>query len=88
MAEEHGPQNLTIHVPEGLDYVYRDIFNIYVGMEEVVIEFGNRRRDREGQAAISNRIVLSVSAAYNLQQALNQALSEMSAQLEQSMAQS
>jgi hypothetical protein len=34
---------------------------------------------------MANRIVLSVSAAYNLQQALNQALTEMSAQLQQNL---
>ncbi|MDK2957230.1 MAG: hypothetical protein PWQ57_2726 [Desulfovibrionales bacterium] len=83
MAEE---QPLKVHVPDNLEYVYRDLFNIYIGMEEVVIEFGNRRRDRQNEADMSNRIVLSVSAAYNLQQALNQALTEMSSQLQQSMA--
>jgi hypothetical protein len=82
MAEE---QPLNVYIPENLEYVYRDLFNIYIGMEEVVIEFGNRRRDRQNEGSMANRIVLSVSAAYNLQQALNQALTEMSAQLQQNL---
>jgi hypothetical protein len=85
MAEQQSQQSMLIHVPEDLEYVYRDLFNIYVGMEEVVIEFGNRRRDREAEGSMANRIVLSINGAFNLQQALNQALTEMSEQLQQSM---
>lgn len=66
--------DFQFHVSPDLEYVYRDVFNVYVGAGDVVIEFGNLHRAMPGHASISNRIVLSVANAYNLHQTLQQAL--------------
>ena len=80
-------QSLKIkaHVPPELDYVYRDIFNVYVGAGDVVIEFGNLHRAIPGHATISNRIVMSVANAYNLHQALQQALQAAQMQIQRNL---
>ena len=80
-------QSLKIkaHVPPELDYVYRDIFNVYVGAGDVVIEFGNLHRAIPGHATISNRIVMSVANAYNLHQTLQQALQAAQLQLQKNL---
>jgi len=68
--------NVQAHISQDLDYLYRDIANVFVGAGEVVIEFGNFHRSMPGHATISNRIVLSIASAYELQGSLNRALSE------------
>lgn len=86
MAEDHVKTNeLTFHVSPDLEYVYRDIFNVFVGSGEVVIEFGNRHRPKPEHATISNRIVVSVQGAYLLVQTLTSALQESQARLQQAL---
>ena len=77
--------NIQFHVPPELEYVYRDVFNVYVGAGDVVIEFGNLHRAMPGHAGISNRIVLSVAGAYNLHQTLQQALQAAQLQLQKNL---
>ncbi|MCX7934674.1 MAG: DUF3467 domain-containing protein [Planctomycetota bacterium] len=74
---------LQVHVPPDLEYHYRDMFNIAVGLEEVILEFGNRHRTPPDRATISNRIVLSVPNAFRLQQALQQALANAQKQVQE-----
>ena len=84
IKENENPR-IQAHIPPDLEYVYRDISNVFVGIGDVVLEFGNMHRSMPGHATISNRIVLSVASAYQLQQsiaqALDQAQQEMQTQL-------
>ena len=76
---------VKFHVAPELDYVYRDVFNVYVGTGDVVIEFGNLHRAVPGHATISNRIVISVANAYTLNQTLQQALQAAQIQLQKNL---
>ena len=76
---------VQFHVPPELEYVYRDIFNVYAGAGDVVIEFGNHHRAMPEHATISNRIVMSVGNAYSLVQTLQQALQQAQAQLQHNL---
>ena len=80
-------ENITVqaHIPPDLDYLYRDIANVFVGAGDVVIEFGNYHRSTPGHASISNRIVLSVASAYELQNSLSQALAQAQQKLQQEL---
>nr|WP_321465992.1 hypothetical protein [uncultured Desulfobulbus sp.] len=82
--EEH---RIQFHLPTDLEYVYRDVFNVYAGRGDVVIEMGNLHRSMPGHATISNRIVVSVSNAYVLVQTLQQALQGAQEQLQQQLQQ-
>ncbi len=84
-SDNDAQQNIQFHVTPELDYVYRDVFNVYVGAGDVVIEFGNLHRAMPGHAAISNRIVMSVAGAYNLHQTLQQALQAAQLQLQKNL---
>ncbi len=84
--QENGESGLLrCHVPQDLEYVYRDIFNVYVGAGDVVIEFGNHHRSMPEHATISNRIVMSVSNAYTLMQTMQQALQRAHDQLQKNL---
>jgi len=87
-AGEEERVNIRFHLSPELDYVYRDVFNVYAGTGDVVIELGNLHRSTPGHATISNRIVVSVSNAYVLVQTLQQALQAAQQQLQQKMIQS
>mgnify|MGYP005852709939 CR=1 FL=1 len=78
-------QQIRFHVPPELEYVYRDVFNVYAGQGDVVIEFGNHHRSMPEHASISNRIVVSVGNAYVLLQTLQQALQAAQAALQHSL---
>jgi len=78
---------IRFHVPPELEYVYRDIFNVYAGPGDVTIEFGNHHKSMPEHASISNRIVMSVSNAYLLTQTLQEALEKAQAQLQHSLKQ-
>ncbi|OGQ89052.1 MAG: hypothetical protein A2464_05170 [Deltaproteobacteria bacterium RIFOXYC2_FULL_48_10] len=86
MTEDHTESKPVIqfHVPPELEYVYRDIFNVYAGPGDVIIEFGNHHRAMPEHASISNRIVMSVGNAYLLVQTLQQALQQAQAALQHS----
>ena len=79
--------NVQYHVPPDLEYVYRDVFNVFVGAGDVVIEFGNLHRAMPEHATISNRIVMSVGNAYILIQTLQQALQQAQIKLHQNLQQ-
>ncbi len=83
--ENEQQPNIQVHVSPELDYIYRDIFNVYVGAGDVVIEFGNLHRAMPGHASISNRIVMSVANAYNLHQTLQQALQAAQMQIQKNL---
>jgi len=87
MSDDYSEQKVKInaHIPPDLDYVYRDIANVFVGDGDVVVEFGNFHRSMPGNATISNRIVLSVANAYELQNNLAQALAEAQKKLQQEL---
>lgn len=84
---EQNQQNFQVHVSPDLDYSYRDVANIFVGAGDVVFEFGNLHRSMPGNITISNRVVMTMANAYDLQQKLGQVLQEaqkqMQAQLKQ-----
>ena len=76
-SNEDKPQ-LQVSVAQDLEYVYRDLFNLHVGAEDVVIEFGNvHRGTKTPTATMHNRIVLSMTSAMRLQQALGQVISQV-----------
>lgn len=79
------PNNVKFHVSPDLDYVYRDIVNIFVGSGDVVFEFGNHHRSMPGHITISNRVVVSLATAYDLQQKLQQVLLEAQKQMQQNL---
>ena len=81
VQKEKEGSNIQVNIPPDLDYLYRDIVNVFVGTGDVVLEFGNFHRSMPGHAAISNRIVLSVSSAYELHNSLGQALDDAQAEL-------
>ncbi len=83
--QQENNENVQVHVAPDLDYLYRDVFNIFVGAGDVVIEFGNVHRSIPNHASISNRIVLSVANAYNLQQTLQQALQSAQIKVQQAL---
>ena len=76
-------QNFQVHVSPDLDYCYRDVANIFVGAGAVVFEFGNLHRSMPGNITISNRIVLTMANAYDLQQKLGQVLQEAQKQMQE-----
>lgn len=76
-------QNIQVHVSPDLDYSYRDVANIFVGPGDVVFEFGNMHRSMPGNVTISNRIVLSMANAIDLQQKLGQVLQEAQKQMQE-----
>ncbi|MBF0220585.1 MAG: hypothetical protein HQL49_13815 [Gammaproteobacteria bacterium] len=67
-------KKIQVHIPPELEYCYRDLFNIYAGAGEVIIEFGNHHRCAPEFASISNRIVLSVQNSYNFVEQLENTL--------------
>jgi hypothetical protein len=83
--QDEQKQNIQYHVSPELDYSYRDIANIFVGAGEVVLEFGNHHRSMPGHISISNRIVLSVASAYELQSKLQQGLMQAQQQMQMLM---
>ncbi len=76
---------IQFHVPPELEYVYRDIFNVYAGVGDVTIEFGNHHKAMPEHASISNRIVISTGNAYLLVQTLQQALQQAQAALQHNL---
>ena len=80
-------QELQIYAAPDLDYKFRDLFNLHVGAEEVVLEFGNLHRSQPGHAVLQDRIVLSPSNAVRLQQALAQAIGQMQQKIRELAAQ-
>ncbi len=83
--KEAAPAEIQFHVSPDLEYLYRDVFNVFVGTGDVVIEFGNFHRSMPGHATISNRVVLSVSNAYTLVQTIQQALQEAQAKIQHNL---
>ncbi len=84
-GNEGKDQIIQFHVAPELEYVYRDVFNVYVGSGDVLIEFGNIHRSMPEHASISNRIVMSVGNSYKLIQAMQQALQHAHDQLQKNL---
>lgn len=78
-------QQVQFHVSPDLDYNYRDVFNIFVGAGDVLIEFGNIHRSMPNHATVSNRIVMSLANAYNLSQTIQQLLQEAHLKMQENM---
>ncbi|MBF0352576.1 MAG: hypothetical protein HQM11_16205 [SAR324 cluster bacterium] len=55
---------VQIYLPPDMEYRYKDVFRIFVGVGDVVIEFGNQNRFVPDRVSISDRIVMSVPNAY------------------------
>ena len=87
-ANQEEQFQVQFHLAQDLEYVYRDVFNVYAGRGDVVIELGNLHRSMPGHATIANRIVVSISNAYVLVQTLQQALQAAQEQLQQRLQQS
>jgi hypothetical protein len=85
MAETPEEERIQVHVSPDLDYVYRDVVNIFVGAGDVVIEFGNRHRSMPEHVTISNRIVISVANAYDFQNRLLHTLQDAQSRLHQQL---
>ncbi len=64
--KEQEQVTLKMTVKPDLEYCFRDLVNIHVAAEEVILEFGNRHRGTPDQATIMNRIVLSPTSAMRL----------------------
>ena len=77
--------DIQFHVLPELDYVYRDVFNVYAGIGDVTIEFGNHHKSMPTHASISNRIVMTTANAYLLVQTLQQALQQAQSALQHSL---
>lgn len=76
-AQPQQNKPLQLHIDPELDSKYRDVFNIHITPEDVVFEFGNILRHKEGEAVIHERIVMTPSSAMRLQQWLTNAISQM-----------
>ncbi len=78
---EKTPQNeekkVRLHIDPEIEYKYRDLFNLHISAEDVVIEFGNIQRGAKNQGAIKDIIVMSPANAIRLQQALSQSIENM-----------
>ncbi len=83
MAEKaaNNGQSIQLSVSPDLEYKYRDLFNLHIGAEDVIIEFGNIHRGQQGQGSIRDRIVLSPANAIRLHQILGQSLTQMQEKL-------
>ncbi|MCK5097418.1 MAG: DUF3467 domain-containing protein [Desulfobacteraceae bacterium] len=84
-TEDKQKQNIQFHVPPELEYVYRDIFNVYAGAGDVTIEFGNHHKAMPEHASIANRIVMTTGNAYLLVQTLQKALQDVQAALQHNL---
>ena len=79
MSAQQIPQNkpLQLHFAPELDTKYRDVFNIHITPDDVVFEFGNLLRHKEGEAVVLERIAMSPTNAIRLQQWLTNAIAQM-----------
>jgi hypothetical protein len=84
---EKDQQEIKVHVPQDLNYSYKDVVNIFVGMGDVVFEFGNHHRSMPGHISITDRIVMSIGNAYDLQNRLQSALAEAQKQIQKNFQQ-
>ena len=84
-STEQEEQGVQVHISPDLDYAYRDVANIFVGAGDVLFEFGNYHRSMPGHVTISNRVVMSVAAAYELQARLQQVLMEAQNQVQENL---
>jgi hypothetical protein len=83
MSSSKNTNNIRFHVSSDLEYVYRDVFNVYVGTGDIVIEFGNYHRAMPDNVTISNRIVMTIGNAYTLMQTMQEALQEAQKKLQE-----
>lgn len=81
--EQQGKKNIKIDTMLDPEYKYRDLFNLHMSPEEVLIEFGNICRDKPGEGVIRDRIVLTPGNAVRLQQLLSQSIAQMQQRMQE-----
>ena len=86
-VNESSQPEVRVHVSQDLDYSFRDIVNVFVGAGEVVFEFGNHHRSMPGHVTISDRIVMTIGNAFDLQNRLQSALLEAQKQIQKNLQQ-
>ena len=88
MSAQQPQQNkpLTIHFSPDIDTKYRDVFNIHITPEDVIFEFGNLQRHKEGEAIVMERIAMSPSNAMRMQQWLTNAIAQMQQKMKEAAA--
>ncbi len=69
-------KKVEVYIKPDVDYVYRELFNVYVGVGDVVIEFGNYQRPDASKVIVSERIVMTIGNAYKLMQHMENALKQ------------
>lgn len=74
-------RQFRLQADSDLEYLYYDVFNVFVGPEEVVVELGNRHRGQQDAATVHRRVVLSPNTARRLAQTLTQGLQVMEEQV-------
>ena len=75
-VQNNQEKTIKIHINPGIEYKYRDIFNIHISTDEVTLEFGNLQRG-SNQGVIKDIIVMTPANAMRLQQALAQSIETM-----------
>ena len=78
-------QNIKVYMPPDLEYRYKDVFAVFVGMGDVVIELGNHHRSPPGNVSVSDRIVLSVPNTYKLIQMLQNSIKSAEEQVKKQL---
>ena len=66
-----------------IPYYYYDMLNVVAGVSEIVLEFGNSVRNESNKMRVAHRAVLSVPAAFKLQQGLSQTLQMLQKRLQE-----
>lgn len=75
-----------VQADPALEYMYYDVFNVFINAEEVVLELGNRHRSGPEGSTIHQRVVLSPGTARRLAQTLTQGIQAMEEQVRSVMA--
>jgi hypothetical protein len=84
-SQQPETQKIQVPIPPDLDYLYRDVVNVFVGTGDVVFELDNIHRSMPSSATISNRIVFIKATDYDLHNRLGQAFAEAQQQLQQNL---
>jgi hypothetical protein len=79
-------RQMRLQADPDLEYIYYDVFNVFVSPEEVVVELGNRHRGQPDSGTVHQRIVLSPNTARRLAHTLNQGLQTMEEQVRTALA--
>jgi len=83
MSENKQQDGLEVYIHPDADFVFREVFGVYVGAGEVVIEFGNYQRIDSRKVVISDRIVMTINNAYKLMRYMEDALQQAQAKMQE-----